>query len=218
MERLALQKSSRSPEGGDTLGCERVQENPPQQETAHGEVYRAGCPRVKLHAGGHDAEREAERVACQGPKDDRRNAFGLAEGLRLGAIKRKVYRERGGFGALGYHAKGYRWIRNDGVRVKNRLKALYRSRGVAVAGRGVYTATKRGEEGNPHRGQAASAVPVREELSRPGSGAHGRCRTGPQPWGHLAIVFPDACPHDSPAIYTENLTDPVRTPHPGSRL
>ena len=48
----------------------------------------------------------------RGPKDDRRDAFGLAEGLRLGAIKRTVYKERGGFGALGYHAKGYRWIRN----------------------------------------------------------------------------------------------------------
>ena len=56
----------------------------------------------------------------RGPKDDRRDAFGLAEGLRLGAIKRKVYKERGGFGALGYHAKGYRWIRSDGVRVRNR--------------------------------------------------------------------------------------------------
>ncbi len=81
----------------------------------------------------------------RGPKDDRRDAFGLAEGLRLGAIKRKVYKERGSFGALGYRAKGYRWIRSDEVRVKNRLKALYRSRGVAVAGRGVYAASKRGE-------------------------------------------------------------------------
>jgi hypothetical protein len=81
----------------------------------------------------------------RGSKDDRRDAFGLAEGLRLGAIKRKVYKERGSFGALGYRAKGYRWIRSDGVRVKNRLKALYRSRGVAVAGRGVYTASKHGE-------------------------------------------------------------------------
>lgn len=81
----------------------------------------------------------------RGPKDDRRDAFGLAEGLRVGAIKRKVYKERGSFGALGYRAKGYRWIRSDGVRVKNRLRALYRSRGVAVAGREVYTTAKRGE-------------------------------------------------------------------------
>ena len=58
----------------------------------------------------------------RGSKDDRRDAFGLAEDLRLGAIKRKVYKERGRFGALGYRAKGYRWIRSDGVRVKNRLK------------------------------------------------------------------------------------------------
>jgi hypothetical protein len=81
----------------------------------------------------------------RGPEDDRRDAFGLAEGLRLGEIKRKVYKEGGSFGALGCRAKGYRWIRSDGVRVKNRRKALYRSRGVAVAGRGVYKTTKRGE-------------------------------------------------------------------------
>jgi transposase len=81
----------------------------------------------------------------RGSKDDRRDAFGLAEDLRLGAIKRKVYKDRGRFGALGYRAKGYRWARGDVVRVKNRLKSLYRSRGVTVAGQEVYTATKRGE-------------------------------------------------------------------------
>jgi len=59
----------------------------------------------------------------RGVKDDRRDALGLAEGLRLGAIKRKVYKERGGFAALGYRAKDYQWIRRDGVRVKNRLKS-----------------------------------------------------------------------------------------------
>ena len=81
----------------------------------------------------------------RGAKDDRRDAFGLADDLRLGAIKRKVYKERGRFGALGYRARGYRWVRDDVVRVKNRLKSLYRSRGVPVAGRGVYTASRRGE-------------------------------------------------------------------------
>ncbi len=80
----------------------------------------------------------------RGPKDDRRDAFGLADGLRMGAIKRKVYKERGRFGALGYRARGYRWARDDGVRVKNRLKSLYRSRGVQVAGPSVYAASKRG--------------------------------------------------------------------------
>lgn len=80
----------------------------------------------------------------RGPKDDRRDAFGLADDLRLGAITRKVYKERGRFAALGYRAKGYRWTRGDGVRVKNRLKSLYRSRGVQVAGPSVYVASKRG--------------------------------------------------------------------------
>lgn len=93
----------------------------------------------------------AERVVVtavresRGPKDDRRDAFGLADALRLGAIERAVYKERGRFGALGYRARGYRWIRDDGVRVKNRLKSLYRSRGVAVAGPAVYTEARRGE-------------------------------------------------------------------------
>lgn len=92
----------------------------------------------------------AERVVVtavresRGPKDDRRDAFGLADVLRLGAIERSVYKERGHFGALGYRARGYRWIRDDAVRVKNRLKSVYRSRGVAVSGTAVYTASKRG--------------------------------------------------------------------------
>ncbi len=51
----------------------------------------------------------------RGAKDDRRDTFGLADDLRLGAIKRKVYKERGRFGALGYRARGYRWVRDDVV-------------------------------------------------------------------------------------------------------
>jgi hypothetical protein len=53
----------------------------------------------------------------------------LADDLRLGAIKRKVYKQRGRFEALGYRAKGYRWARGAVVRVRNQLKSLYRSPG-----------------------------------------------------------------------------------------
>jgi len=90
MRRLAPKKSWRSPEGGDALGCERARKNPPQQETAHGEGYRAGCPRVKLHAGGHDAERQADRVA--------RGVEGASLGLDgfgrrvIGATRRRIVR------------------------------------------------------------------------------------------------------------------------------
>jgi transposase len=79
----------------------------------------------------------------RGSKDDQRDAFGLADNLRLGAIKRKVYKKRGRLGALNYRAKGYRCTRGDGVRVKNRLKSLYRSRGIQVAGKAVYAGSKR---------------------------------------------------------------------------
>jgi transposase len=109
----------------------------PEEGTLSGWLYEVLSP-------------HAERVVVtavresRGPKDDRRDAFGLADVLRLGAIERSVYKERGHFGALGYRARGYRWIRDDAVRVKNRLKSVYRSRGVAVSGTAVYTASKRG--------------------------------------------------------------------------
>jgi transposase len=93
----------------------------------------------------------AEEVAVaavresRGPKDDRRDAYGLADQLRVGGIQRKVYKDRGRFRALGYRAKGYRWVTVDVARVKNRIKSVYRSRGVHVAGQAVYAATKRGD-------------------------------------------------------------------------
>jgi transposase len=73
-----------------------------------------------------------------GPKDDRRDAFGLAEGLRLGAIRRKVYKERGGFGDLGYRAKGYRWVRGDGVRVKSTEEPVPLAGGAGGRARGLH--------------------------------------------------------------------------------
>jgi len=44
----------------------------------------------------------------RGPKDDRRDAFGLADDLRLGAIRRKVYKSEAGSGpwATGRRAIG----------------------------------------------------------------------------------------------------------------
>ena len=44
----------------------------------------------------------------RGPKSDKLDAFGLAEQLRIGAIKRKVYKKRGEFGALGTGPKPIR--------------------------------------------------------------------------------------------------------------
>lgn len=79
----------------------------------------------------------------RGQKSDKLDAFGLAEQLRIGAIKRKVYKKRGEFGALRYQAKAYTLLVADSVRVQNRIKSLFRSRGVAVAGKSVFSMPER---------------------------------------------------------------------------
>ncbi len=67
----------------------------------------------------------------RGPKDDKRDAFGLAEQLRIGSIETRVYKGRGQFKRLGNLAKAYGFVVRDVVRVKNRLRSVLRSRGVA---------------------------------------------------------------------------------------
>jgi len=75
----------------------------------------------------------------RGPKDDKRDAFALAEQLRIGAIETRVYKGRGQFRRLGNLAKAYGFVVRDVVRVKNRLRSVLRSRGVAYgAGQSVY--------------------------------------------------------------------------------
>jgi hypothetical protein len=74
----------------------------------------------------------------RGPKDDKRDAFGLAEKLRIGAIRSQVYKGVGQFGQLRELSRGYRMVVSDSVRVQNRIKSLYRSRGIPTGGREVY--------------------------------------------------------------------------------
>jgi len=79
----------------------------------------------------------------RGQKNDRRDAFGLAESLRIGALTREVYKERGAFRALGYRAKAHRFVVSDAVRVMNRIKSVFRSRGLQVSGKAVYSESGR---------------------------------------------------------------------------
>ncbi|MCH7534073.1 MAG: transposase [Gemmatimonadetes bacterium] len=80
----------------------------------------------------------------RGPKSDKQDALGLAEQLRIGAIKTRVYKGRGEFGRLGNLAKAYGFVVGDTVRVKNRLRSVLRSRGVAYgAGQSVYAKRER---------------------------------------------------------------------------
>ena len=72
-------------------------------------------------------------VVAQGKRDrsnnksDERDAFELANSLRLNAIKTRVYKEVGRFGLLRELARVYRLQLRDSGRISNRIHALYRS-------------------------------------------------------------------------------------------
>jgi transposase len=66
----------------------------------------------------------------RGQKDDARDAWTLAESLRAGGIKRRVYKDRGPFTELRAAVRAYTMLRDDVRRTKNRLKAVYWSRGL----------------------------------------------------------------------------------------
>jgi transposase len=70
----------------------------------------------------------------RGPKDDLRDATERAEELRIGAV---VYKAPRRFTGLRDAVRTYGMMTRDVVRVKNRLKAVYRSRGIA-ADQGIY--------------------------------------------------------------------------------
>jgi transposase len=82
-------------------------------------------------------------AGSRGPKDDKRDAFGLAEDFRLGAIKTRVFKSGGPFKSLRELARTHRMVVRDVVRTKNRIKSVYRSRGVPVAGQSVYSSAGR---------------------------------------------------------------------------
>jgi transposase len=81
----------------------------------------------------------------RGAKSDERDAFGLAERLRTGAVDASVYKQVGPFATLRQLVKAHQSIVRDVTRTKNRIKAVFRSRGVSVVGKGVYSPTKRDE-------------------------------------------------------------------------
>jgi transposase len=81
----------------------------------------------------------------RGQKNDRKDAFELAERLRTGAVKRTVFKEVGAFQVLRQLSRTHAMIVQDSVRAQNRIKALYRSRGIAVAGKSVYSEKGRDE-------------------------------------------------------------------------
>jgi transposase len=75
----------------------------------------------------------------RGQKNDERDAFHLAEQLRTGGLKGSVFKKVGEFQTLRELARTHAMVVQDSVRVQNRIKALFRSRGVVATGEGVYS-------------------------------------------------------------------------------
>jgi len=81
----------------------------------------------------------------RGQKSDEKDAFRRAEELRTGTVKTPVFKAPRRFGRLRELARVHAMLVRDVVRVQSRLKAMYRSRGIATPGTGVYR--PRGREG-----------------------------------------------------------------------
>ena len=77
--------------------------------------------------------------SVRGNKDDHRDAFALADKLRKNDLSRVVYKDAGPYGALRQLVKVHSQIVRDVVRAQNRIRATFRSRGVRVEDKTVYS-------------------------------------------------------------------------------
>jgi transposase len=81
----------------------------------------------------------------QGQKDDKRDACGLAEALRVGSLKKRVFKAPRQFTLLRELCRTHMTITRDVVRAQARIKSLYRSRGISTPGNWVYSPRRRDE-------------------------------------------------------------------------
>jgi transposase len=80
----------------------------------------------------------------RGPKSDVRDAWTRAEELRVGAVRMPVYKPAPYFAALRNAVRANLMAVQDVTRAKNRLRAVWRSRGIMVDS-GIYDPEKRGK-------------------------------------------------------------------------
>jgi len=85
---------------------------------------------------------DPRKISRQGNKADRVDARLLAELLRTGGLK-PIYHGEKSTRAVKELALSYIAMVADGTRIKNRLKAIFRGRGIACNGAGVYSPDER---------------------------------------------------------------------------
>lgn len=81
----------------------------------------------------------------RGPKCDARDAYALAEKLRINAVDKSVFKAPKEFAVLRELARVHSMFVRDVVRVQARLKSIYRSRAISTAGAAVYSPRHRQE-------------------------------------------------------------------------
>jgi transposase len=83
--------------------------------------------------------------AKKGTKSDEADAWARAEELRVGSLETKVFKAPKVFAGLREAVRSQWVLTQDTTRVKNRLKAIYRSRGVPSTGEDIYDPEKRSQ-------------------------------------------------------------------------
>jgi transposase len=84
-----------------------------------------------------------QSTRSRGPKSDARDALALAQALRLGSIDTIVFKAPKLFTRLRELTKVHSMIVQDATRTQCRIKALFRGRGIATAGKSVYNVAER---------------------------------------------------------------------------
>jgi transposase len=79
----------------------------------------------------------------RGSKSDSIDAWLLADNIRTGKLGTKVFKRPKRFDGLRQAVRAHQIAVKDMTRAKNRLNALYRSRGISGAGEAIYDAEKR---------------------------------------------------------------------------
>ena len=81
----------------------------------------------------------------RGAKSDAKDALGLAQALRLGALDTTVFKAPCRFARLRFLATSYDQLTRDVTRTQTRIKALFRARGISTQGQLVYNPRQRSQ-------------------------------------------------------------------------
>lgn len=74
-----------------------------------------------------------------GPKSDAIDAHELADRIRTGRLKRRVYKDPRRFTALREYSCVYTMVTRDVARTKLRMKSIFRGRGIPCSGDAIYS-------------------------------------------------------------------------------